>query len=150
MPLIISKHSESFSSCPQISPEDIQEVVALGFKTIINNRPDNEGGAAQPSSDNIKLAAEKAGLQYIHIPVTPNNITPPHIETCANFVTNAPTPILGFCKTGMRASSLYKSTQQASTPSTGSAKQSWLMQKMCYFFKNKCFFTKIYRKFASK
>jgi uncharacterized protein (TIGR01244 family) len=150
MPLTITKHSESFSSCPQISPHDIPEIIKLGYKTIINNRPDNEGGIAQPSSDVIKAAAEKAGLHYIHIPVTPNNITPSHVETCASFVDGAPTPILGFCKTGMRASSLYKSTQQSNNPSQNMAKQNWLTQKISYFFRNKCLLTKIYRKFAIK
>ena len=108
----ITKHTETFSSCPQISPEDIPSIAALGYKTIINNRPDNEGGATQPTSESIKLAAEQAGLHYIHIPVIPNNITPSNIETCVNFVADRPTPILGFCKTGMRATSLFKATLQ--------------------------------------
>lgn len=112
MTVTITKHSESFSSCPQISPDDIQEIAALGFKTIINSRPDNEGGALQPSSDAIKAAAEKVGLLYIHIPVIPNNIAQTAIDTCASFATDAPTPILGFCRTGMRATTLYKSAQQ--------------------------------------
>ena len=83
MTLSITKHADSFSSTPQITPEDIVEIAELGFKSIINARPDHEGGSDQPLSESIKAAAEKAGLHYIHIPVVPNNIQPTDIETCS-------------------------------------------------------------------
>ena len=146
MTLTITKHSETFSSCPQINPEDVPEIAQLGFKSIMNARLDNEGGAEQPLSDNLKIAAEKAGLTYVHIPVVPNNIQPNDTNTCANFISGAPTPVLGFCKTGMRATSLYQSAQQVSQPSTNIGNQNWLMNKVCGFFKNKCLLTKLYRK----
>ncbi len=146
MALTITKHNETFSSCPQINPENIAEIAQLGFKTIMNARPDHEGGAEQPSSDNIKAAAEKAGLSYVHIPVIPNNIQSHDIATCAEFILNAPTPILGFCKTGMRATSLFNAAQQTNKPATGIGKQNWLVQKISCFFKNKCLLTKLYRK----
>lgn len=111
MSLNITKHSETFSSSPQIMVEDIPEIAALGFKTIINNRPDFEGGAAQPASDDIKIAAEKAGLSYFYLPVIPGNITEKNVQECSEYIKGAASPILGFCKTGNRASSLF---QQAS------------------------------------
>jgi uncharacterized protein (TIGR01244 family) len=148
MTLTITKHSETFSSCAQITPSDVAEIAKLGFKSILNARPDNEGGAEQPLSNSLKIAVEKAGLTYVHIPVTPNNIQPNDIHTCANFIAGAPTPVLGFCKTGMRATSLYQSAQQASQPSTNLGKQNWLMAKICGFFKNKCLLTKLYRKIS--
>jgi uncharacterized protein (TIGR01244 family) len=149
MALTITKHNEQFSSSPQINPEDVAEIVQLGFKSIINARPDNEGGVEQPLSDNLKIAAEAAGLTYIHIPVIPSNIQPSDVDTCASFVSNAPTPVLGFCKTGMRAISLYKSTQQASQVANNISKQKWLMTKVTGFFKNKCLLTKLYRKITT-
>ena len=149
MALKITKHNETFSSCPQINPEDVTEIARLGFKTIINARPDNEGGAEQPISNSIEVAAKKAGLSYVHIPVVPNNIQPSDIAACANFALNAPTPILGFCKTGMRATSLFSSAQQKNNPSTNIGKENWLVQKVSGFFKNKCLLTKLYRKITS-
>jgi len=109
MTLDITKHSDTFSSCHQIGPEDVEEVAKLGFKTIINARPDHEGGTDQPTSDSVKAAAEKLGLNYVHIPVIPNNINQGDIEICAQFIANAPTPTFGYCKTGKRATSLYQS-----------------------------------------
>ncbi len=149
MALTITKHSETFSSCPQINPEDVPEIAKLGFKSIMNARPDNEGGAEQPLSDNLKIAAEKAGLSYVHIPVVPNNIQSSDIAACANFTLHAPTPILGFCKTGMRATSLFNSAQQKNNPSTNIDKENWLVQKVSGFFKNKCLLTKLYRKITN-
>ena len=150
MSLSITKHSETFSSTPQITPEDVAEIAALGFKTIINARPDNEGGSVQPASGSIKVAAEKAGLHYVHIPVVPNQIQPSDVEACASFTLSAPTPILGFCKSGMRATSLYQSVQQASKAGTSMGKQNWLMNKVSNFFQNKCLLTKLCRKLSAK
>lgn len=149
MALTITKHNEQFSSCPQINPKDVAEIAQLGFKSIINARPDNEGGVEQPLSDNLKIAAEAAGLTYIHIPVIPNNIQPNDVDTCASFVSNAPTPVLGFCRTGLRATSLYKSTPHASQAANNMGKQNWLITKVTGFFKNKCLLTKLYRKITT-
>ncbi len=148
MTLAISRHSENFSSCPQISADDITEIKNLGFKTIINARPNQEGGSSQPSSESIQQAAEKAGLKYIHIPVVPNNIGAKDIQICASFLESAPAPILGFCKTGMRATALYQSAQKSSETDTNMSKQSWLTQKINHFFQNKCLLTKLYRKLS--
>lgn len=149
MALTITKLSDTFSSCPQINPEDITEIAQLGFKAIINARPDNEGGGEQPTSNSLKEAAEKAGLSYIHIPVIPANIKPNDISTCASFVSNAPTPVLGFCKTGMRATSLYKSAQQLNQPTDNMSNQHCLASKVSGFFKNRCLVTKLYRKMTN-
>jgi uncharacterized protein (TIGR01244 family) len=145
MTLQITKHSETFSSSPQISPDDIKEIKSLGFRAIINARPDQEGGNNQPTNEDIKAAAEKAGLMYIHTPVAPSNIGTDDIQACAQFLNSAPTPILGFCKTGMRANNLYQSAQKLNAGHS-MASQSWLSQKVSYFFKNKCLLTKLYRK----
>ena len=150
MTLSITKHSEIFSSAPQINPEDIAEIAALGYKAIINARPDNEGGANQPASIILQSAAEKAGLHYIHIPVIPNNIKEGDITTCVHFVTNTPTPMLGFCRTGMRATNLHTLAQQKVNPNTAPTKQNWLTNKLSHFFQNKCLITKLYRKINTK
>ena len=108
MSLQISQQSPDFSTAPQISVEDIEEIARLGFKTIINNRPDNEGGASQQTSEQIKAGAEKLGLAYFYIPIIPNNIQSAQIDAFSIAYANAAKPILGFCRTGNRASSILK------------------------------------------
>ncbi len=152
MPLTITKISESFSTSPQIEANDVKEIASLGFKTIINNRPNNEGGVEQPSGDAIKAAAEKAGLAYLYLPVTPSNITEGNVAECAAFISDAATPILGFCRTGVRAGNLYQQaiTKNNQDSDTSKKDQNWLMKPICNFFKNKCLVTKLIRKLSGK
>lgn len=106
MTIQITPQSNEFSTAPQINADDLAEIAQLGFKTIINNRPDFEGGADQPTSAQIQAAAEAAGLAYIYIPVVPNNISPEQVSAFANAYASAAKPVLGFCRTGNRAGSI--------------------------------------------
>ena len=45
------------------------EAAAAGFKSVINNRPDFEGGPDQPTNAAIEAAARAAGLEYAFLPV---------------------------------------------------------------------------------
>ncbi len=112
MSLAITPVTPSFSTCAQISADDIAEIAALGFKTIVNNRPDHESGETQPTNASIQQAAEAAGLHYVYIPVIPNDIKPADIEAYLDTMPSAPTPILGFCRTGRRAGNLFSLAQQ--------------------------------------
>jgi uncharacterized protein (TIGR01244 family) len=111
MALTITKVLNTYSTSPQITPDDVAEIADLGYKSIINTRPDQEGGSEQPTSDAIKLAAEKLGLQYYHIPVVPNNIQSTQVDEFSNAFETAPKPILGFCRTGNRATRLLELSQ---------------------------------------
>jgi uncharacterized protein (TIGR01244 family) len=75
MPSPIRNLSTDFVVTSQLVPQDLQEVASLGFATVINNRPDGEGGADQPSSDQLEQAARAAGLGYLHLPVVSGAIT---------------------------------------------------------------------------
>ncbi|MDX1914963.1 MAG: TIGR01244 family sulfur transferase [Methylophilus sp.] len=111
MPLNINKITENYCTTAQISTEDIAEIAALGFKTIINNRPDHEGGAEQPTSATIKQHAEQIGIQYHHIPVIPNQIQAQQIDAFTQAFATAPKPILAFCRTGNRAARMLELAQ---------------------------------------
>ncbi len=152
MTLSITKLSDTFSTSPQITADDVEEIATLGFKTIINNRPDGEGGAEQPSSNTIEAAAKKVGLAYLYIPVIPGNITESNLAECTTFLAGAASPILGFCRTGKRASSLYQQALSKNNTllNTSTANQNWLMAPICNFFKNKCLITRLVRKLSSK
>lgn len=143
MPIQITKVSDDFSTAPQISVEEVVEIAQLGFKTIINNRPDNEGGAEQPTSLQLKTAAEKLGLNYVYIPVIPNNIQPEQIAAFNAAYRLAAKPVLGFCRTGNRAGSVFKLAQaDASTPDASS-------KGFVAWFQNKCLIMRFSRWCAS-
>ncbi|GAA5009208.1 TIGR01244 family sulfur transferase [Acinetobacter puyangensis] len=96
----------------QISPEQIPQVVEKGFKSVINNRPDLEGGAEQPTSAQIEEAAREAGLDYVYQPVVSGQITELDVRTFANHFNELPKPILMFCRTGNRSNNLYQLAKQ--------------------------------------
>ncbi|MEI2636838.1 MAG: TIGR01244 family sulfur transferase [Methylotenera sp.] len=136
MSIQITKHSESFSTAPQIGVEDVTEIARLGFKTIINNRPDGEGGPDQPASAQIKVAAEKSGLAYFYIPFSPGNMQPEHVVEFSAVYAAAAKPVLGFCRTGNRAATIFKqsqtSTEAVHPPVQNQSSMAWLKGK-CVF-----------------
>ena len=84
-----------------------------GFKSVMNNRPDFEGGPDQPTSATLQAAAEAAGLRYVHLPVSPSVHTPQEIARFAELLTELPKPLLAFCRSGARSNRLFSATQQA-------------------------------------
>ena len=83
-----------------------------GFKSVINNRPDFEGGPDQPTSAGIEAAARAAGLAYAHLPVAPSVQTPEQIAAFAQLLADLPKPILAFCRSGARSGKLYSAAVQ--------------------------------------
>ena len=108
----ITRISNDFSTSPQLQPEQLAALAAGGFKSVINNRPDGEGGAAQPTSAVIARAASSAGLEYAYLPVVVGKITADEVDTFARLLTQLPKPIVAFCRSGTRASTLYKMANQ--------------------------------------
>ncbi len=117
-----TRHTDAFSSAPQISPSDLQEIAALGYKTLINNRPDGEGGADQPTSAQLEAAAKAAGLHYAHLPVISGQITEPQARKFAELLATSPKPVLAFCRSGARSQNLFRmASGQVSAPSVAPA-----------------------------
>ncbi|VCU68519.1 Beta-lactamase hydrolase-like protein [Pigmentiphaga humi] len=105
--------TEQFAVAPQLAPEDMAAVAAAGFKSVINNRPDFEGGPAQPSSEQMRAAAEAAGLRYVYQPVVGANIQPADVAALAAQLEELPQPVLAFCRSGARSSKLFMLAQQS-------------------------------------
>ena len=104
--------SENVGFAGQIGPEHIAQVVEKGFKSIINNRPDLEGGAEQPTSLQIEDAARAVGLDYVHQPVVAGQISEVDVRAFANHFNELPKPILMFCRSGNRSNNLYQLAKQ--------------------------------------
>lgn len=104
--------TEDLSVAPQISVEDVQEAARQGFRTIINNRPDNEE-PGQPSSHQIEAAAKAAGLEYFHVPVR-GAPTPEQVETTNRILADAPAPVLAYCRSGTRSITTWSLGQAVS------------------------------------
>ena len=92
----------------QLEPSAMDWAAQAGFKSVINNRPDFEGGPDQPTSGAIEQAARTAGLAYAFLPVAPGYQSPEEIERFARLLDELPRPILAFCRTGTRSGKLYR------------------------------------------
>ena len=104
--------SEQVGFAGQIGPEHISQVVEKGFKSVINNRPDMEGGPEQPTSAELEITARAAGLDYVYQPVIAGQISEVDVRTFANHFNELPKPILMFCRSGNRSNNLYQLAKQ--------------------------------------
>lgn len=100
-----------FCVAPQLDASAMAAAAAAGFKSVINNRPDHEGGPEQPTSASIEAAARAAGLEYAHLPVNGAYQSPQEIAEFGRLLQTLPRPILAFCRSGARSGRLYMQAQ---------------------------------------
>ena len=92
----------------QIYPTQCAKIAELGYRSVINIRPDDEH-ISQPSSTDLANATKAANLAYHHLPFDDERLSLITVEQFAAFYHAVPKPILMFCGTGARAKLLYQS-----------------------------------------
>ena len=107
MSIPINALTDSFAVAPQLSPGDMQAVADAGFKSVIINRPDMEGGPSQPASADVIAAAKAAGLAVEYQPVVSGAMTPADVARFAVLLKELPAPVLAYCRTGTRCTHLF-------------------------------------------
>lgn len=113
MSIQVQPLSPDLSVAPQIGPDAMAPLAEAGFKSVINNRPDFEGGPDQPTSAQMEAAAEAAGLAYAYLPVAPGYQSPEEIARFAELLSTLPRPILAFCRSGTRSGKLFRAATGA-------------------------------------
>lgn len=108
MSVPINALTDNFAVAPQLSAEDMQAVADAGFKSVIINRPDLEGGPDQPLSAEVMAAARVAGLEVEYQPVVSGAMTPEDVARFAQLLKSLPGPVLAYCRTGTRCSHLFQ------------------------------------------
>lgn len=108
MSLPMQSLTPEFCVAPQLEAAAMAEAAAAGFRSVINNRPDFEGGADQPTSATIEAAARAAGLEYRHLPVNGAYQSPEEIAAFKLLIDALPKPILAFCRSGARSTRLFQ------------------------------------------
>lgn len=99
--------SDRFAVSPQLVAEDIADLAAMGFRTVINNRPDGEA-ADQPTSATIEAEAERYGLAYHHIPIVPDQARDSDARAMADALQHSEGKVVAFCRTGNRSQKLWE------------------------------------------
>ncbi|KIN62889.1 Pyridine nucleotide-disulfide oxidoreductase [Sulfitobacter noctilucicola] len=102
----LKKISEKFTVSPQISPADMAEIKAAGFRAIICNRPNGED-AGQPPFEEIETAAKAVGIEARYIPVQSSGLTKENVTALKDAMEELEHPVLAYCRSGTRSATLW-------------------------------------------
>lgn len=108
----ITKLGTRLSVSPQISPADVAELAASGYRSIVCNRPDGEG-EDQPSAASIAAEAERHGLEFAYVPAVSGAIGEKDVDAMVRTLARLPGPVLAYCRSGARSTKLYELAQSA-------------------------------------
>jgi uncharacterized protein (TIGR01244 family) len=106
----IFKLSESLSVAAQITPQDVPNIAAQGFTTVVCNRPDGEV-ADQASMDEIEAACNAAGLLFVRYPVNAMNFPGADLDGLGELFDDPSQSVLAYCRTGTRCANLWVATR---------------------------------------
>lgn len=101
---------DTVTVAPQLLAEELAAVARLGFRTVINNRPDGES-FDQPPSAAMAEAAQAAGLAYHHQPVVSGGLSVEDVLAFRELLASAEGPVLAFCRSGTRCANLWALAQ---------------------------------------
>jgi uncharacterized protein (TIGR01244 family) len=104
------KLTDTVAVSQQITPGEVADIAAAGYRVLINNRPDGEE-AGQPANADIAAAAEASGLEYYYMPITGLNFPGPDFDKMCELMADSEKPVLAFCRTGTRCTNLWVASQ---------------------------------------
>jgi len=107
--------TSELSVSPQLLANDLKVVKDAGFKSIICNRPDGEG-ADQPNFEEIERAASQSGLYSRYLPAEAGKVTDEQGTAFAALMAELPKPVLAYCRTGMRSTTMWALSQAGQLP----------------------------------
>lgn len=96
---------ETLTVGPQMAPQELADLAKQGFTAVICNRPDGEE-PGQPMLDEMRAAAQAAGLAFHHIPVSGGQFPPAAVAAFGAIRRGTAGKILAYCRTGTRAATL--------------------------------------------
>ncbi len=113
---------KDFAITSQVALEALPGLRDAGLATIICNRPDGEA-PDQPAFAAVEEGAAQCGLEARYLPVVPGKITPADVEAFAALFADAPKPVLAYCRTGLRAETLWQLSADLRGGAGGSEKK---------------------------
>jgi sulfide:quinone oxidoreductase len=111
----VRKLSPELSVGPQIAAADVAELKRMGFRAIVGNRPDGESGDA-PTWEEIRVAADAAGMEARHIPVVSGRVQDGDAEAFGAAMAELPKPVFAYCRSGTRSSTLWALAEAGRRP----------------------------------
>ena len=106
----IRKIDDEYSVTGQISVDDLDQIKAMGFKSIVCHRPDGEEDG-QPLFADIAQRAEELGLSISHVPVGRQGVDADAVAGMVDALDDFERPMLGYCRSGARSTATYEKSQ---------------------------------------
>lgn len=107
--------SDELSIAGQVTPEQLQQAAAEGFKSVLNLRSPDEAGVLSDEQQQ----AEAAGLAYSNVPLSNSNLSNGQVSEALEALEGLPKPVLIHCGAGARAGAIAliaKATQENLSP----------------------------------
>lgn len=123
----IKRLNGMFTIANQMEIEKVKKVADRGYKTIICNRPDGEA-EDQPSFVEITALAHQFGLETVYIPIDLSGAKPSDHEAFAKAIETMPKPILAYCRSGTRSSTLWSNWEHSVSEYEGGERRVEAMQ----------------------
>lgn len=102
--------TDDFFVSPQITADDVPDIKAAGFRSILCNRPDGEE-PWQPAFDDVATSAEAEGIEVRSVPIVSGQMTEADAEAFGEALKTLPKPILAYCRSGTRCTVMWSLTQ---------------------------------------
>lgn len=99
----------------QILPNQLPELKEAGFRAIVCNRPDGEGGD-QPLFAEIKRTAQAIGIEAHYLPAESGKVTDEQVIAFGKLLETLPKPVLAYCRSGMRSTTMWALSQAGQQP----------------------------------
>lgn len=113
--MTIKSLTPALSVSPQLSEADIAQAAGDGFRGIVDNRPDGEE-PGQLSAAQMEQLAASHGMAFAHVPVVSGKIGDEDVALMADVLARLDAPVLAYCRTGTRSTSLWALSQVGSMP----------------------------------
>ncbi len=109
----LTRLSDRMVVTPQLRTKDVAELASAGFVGLMNNRPDGEEPGQLTSAD-LEAQVRQHGLTYWHVPIVSGQMTETDVRNFAAALRTVEGSVVGFCRTGTRATALWKAGQALS------------------------------------
>jgi sulfide:quinone oxidoreductase len=114
-PMDIRPLSQHIAVSAQINKSDLAAIAQAGYRAVICNRPDDEG-ADQANFAEIQSAAQLVGLDAHYLPAESGKVSDAQGVEFGALMATLPKPVLAYCRTGMRSTSLWALANAQSLP----------------------------------
>ena len=102
----INKINEFISVGAQITASEVKDVYALGYRSIICNRPDGEADEQALFAD-IEHEAKAVGIEICYLPVRSGMMNDENVQDFGKAIEELPKPIFAYCRSGTRCATLW-------------------------------------------